>query len=149
MHIPELLLTLGFGVRQLSFEDFKKACAILKFVYLLVDEKLIEEGLTFPRTRHGRRNKIIVLKNTLLLQQLTEVAWHEFAHAYYEHYGVRCFVRGSEDKYEQFCDDLALCCLIPTVWVRTKTLEELLGEGFTREQITRRQEIYNASGQKI
>lgn len=146
MIVPEILNSLGFGVRSLSFEDFETACAKMKFLFLLVDEKLLEEGVTFPRTRNGRRYRVIVLRRTLFKQLLTEAAWHEFAHAYFEHYGVRAFSRGSEDRFERQADDLALCCMIPTVWVRTKTFEELLGEGFTAEQIWRRKEIYDSCG---
>ena len=146
MIVPEPLIELGFGVRSLSYEDFETACEITGFPVVLVDEKLIEEGLTFPRTRGGRRFRVIVLRRTLFKQQLTEAAWHEFAHAYYEHYGVRCFVRGSEDRFETQADDLALCCMIPTLWVRTKSFEELLGEGFSPECLRRRKEIYDSCG---
>jgi Domain of unknown function (DUF955). len=145
MNIPEILRELGFGVRQLSFEDFETACDRVGFKYFLTQEK-IGEGLTFPRTRNGKRYRIIVLQSTLFYQSLLETAWHEFTHAYFEHYGVRLFARGSEEKCERQAEDLALCCLIPTIWVRTKSREELLEEGFTPEQIDRRKYIYDSRG---
>jgi hypothetical protein len=146
MVIPEILYSLGFGVRSLTFEDFETACAEMKFPYFLTDEKLIDEGISFPRTRHGQKHHIIILKNTLFRLTLAEVAWHEFGHAYFSHYGVRCFVRGSEDKAEKQVDDLALCCLIPTLWIRTRTREEILSEGFTIDQIYRRINIFETCG---
>lgn len=146
MTIPEILYSLGFGVRSLTFEDFETACVKLKFPYFLVDEKLIDEGLSFPRTRNRQNYHVIILKNTLFRLALLDVAWHEFGHAYFAHYGVRRFVRGSEDKAEKQVDDLALCCMIPTLWVKTRTREELLGEGFTIEQIKRRKIIFETCG---
>ena len=122
MQVPECLLKYGFGVRQLSFEDFESACAELDYKIFWTDEKL-DDGLSFPRKRNGKSHRVIVLRR--VLHGKTETAWHEFAHAHFEHYGVRAFVRGSEEKFERVADDFALCCLIPTMWVRYKTWNEL------------------------
>lgn len=150
MFIPNdlfsFLCTLGFGVRSLTFEDFEIACEKFGFKYFLVDEKLIDEGFTYPRHRHGKKYKIIILRRTLFSIVLTEVAWHEFGHAYFEHYGLRCFVRGSEEKAEKQMNDFALVCQIPTLWMRTKTKNEILDEGFTKEQYNQRLEIFNSTG---
>lgn len=148
MLIPEILFSLGFGVRSLTFEDFEKACAVMNFKYFLVDEK-IGEGFSYPRTRKGIRHRVIILERTLFLHTLTEVAWHEFCHAANEHYGVRCFVRGSEDKAESEAIDFSVVCMIPTLWVRTKTREELYDEGFTKDQVDRRYYIYEKSDKKL
>lgn len=145
MVIPDILLKYGFGVRQLSFENFESACAELYIKVFFTDEK-IEDGLSFPFPFKGRIYRVIVLRRTLFYLAQIETAWHEFAHAYFEHYGVRAFVRGSEEKYERAADDFALCCLIPTLWIRTKKRSELLEEGFTNEQIARRKEIYDTTG---
>lgn len=148
MNIPQFLEKLGFGLRSLTFEDFETACLICNFLYLFTSEKC-EEGMSFPRNRNGIRYRVIILRKTLLKQTLTEVAWHELYHAYYEHFGVRLFVYGSEEKYEREADDFSLCCRIPLVWVRTKSVNELLEEGFTIEEIKRRKEINDKSGGKI
>lgn len=146
MYIPDILYKYGFGVKSLGFDIFEAVCAELKISYFLVEDKLLEEGISFPRTRRGRRFQVIILQHKLPFTALAEVAWHEFAHTSYEHYGVRFFVQGSEDRYEAQADDLALCCLIPTLWIRTKTRNELLEEGFTNEQIDRRKWIYDNRG---
>ena len=145
MIIPEILLKYGFGVRSLTFEDFELACFECFFKYFFTDEK-IEDGLSFPFPYKGYEYRVIVLRRTLFQTSLAETAWHEFAHAYFRDYGVRAFVRGSEEKYEKAADDFALCCLIPTLWMRTKKWNELLDEGFTNEQIIRRKEIYDSTG---
>ena len=145
MVIPEILTKYGFGVRQLSFEDFESACEELSIKIFFTDEK-IEDGLSFPFPYKGKTYRVIILRQTLFYLAQIETAWHEFAHAYFEHYGVRAFVRGSEEKYEKAADDFALCCLIPTLWMRTKKWNDLLDEGFTNDQISRRKEIYDACG---
>lgn len=143
--IPDILLKHGFGVRSLGFEIFEAVCEELQYKIFWTDEKL-DDGLSFPRTRHGKKHRIIILRRMLFQQALVETAWHEFTHAYFEHFGVRTFVRGSEEKYERAADDFSLCCLIPTFWMRTKTRNMLLEEGFSNEQITRRKEIYDGCG---
>lgn len=148
MIIPEILLTLGFGVRSLDFEDFEKACAELKIPFFLVDEK-IGEGMTFPRTRNGKKYSVILLERTLFRDVLTEVAFHELYHVIAGHFGMRCFVRGSEEKAEQEANDFSLCCRISTKYVRTKTRNELLDLGFTNTQISRRYAIYRQSNEKL
>jgi hypothetical protein len=149
MYIPEILYSYGFGVRPLGYEEFEKACAILKILIFFSDEKTVEDGFTYTRTRNDKKHKIIILKTTLFKFELIDVAWHEFYHAYYDHYGVRCFANGTEDKYEQQCADFSLCCQIPTLWIRTKTREELLEEGFTNNQINRRLHIYERSEESL
>lgn len=145
MVITKILLKYGFGVRSLTFEDFEAACVESFFKCFFTDEKF-EDGLSLPFPYKGRIYRVIILRRTLFQNSLAETAWHEFAHAYFEHYGVRAFVRGSEEKYEKAADDFALCCLIPTLWMRTKKWNELLEEGFTDQQITRRKEIYDSTG---
>jgi hypothetical protein len=144
-NIPQILYELGFGIRSLSLEDFETACEKLNFPFFWTDEKL-DDGISFPRERNGRKYHVIVLRKTLFRCALPETVWHEFAHAHYSHYGVRCFARGSEDKFELEANDFALCCIIPTLWVRKKSREELLDEGFTNEQLDRRKEIYDSCG---
>ncbi|HEX8287868.1 MAG TPA: ImmA/IrrE family metallo-endopeptidase [Pyrinomonadaceae bacterium] len=143
MHIPEILHKYGFGIKPLGMDVFEWVAAEMKIPVIIFDEKLIEDGISFPRTRKGKRFRVIALKNKLPFSSLAETAWHEFGHAFYEHYGVRRFVRGSEDRFERQADDLALCCIIPTVWVRTKSREDLLDDGFTSEQIDWRKWIYD------
>lgn len=145
MDVPEILIAKGFGKRQLLFEDFEDVCSASDFRYFFTTED-IGDGLTYPRIRHGKKYRVIVLKQTLFRNELLETAWHEFTHAFYEHYGVQCFIKGSTSKYERIANDLALCCLIPTVWCETKSRNELLEEGFTEEQLERRKEIYDNFG---
>ncbi len=145
MIVPQTLENLGFGLRSLTFQDFEIACRECDFKFFFTDEKL-EEGLTFPYERNGKKERVIILRKTLFRESLEEVCWHEFDHAYFDHYGVRLFVEGSEDKYEREADDFSFCCRIPTIWIRTKNREELLAEGFTDEQINRRKEIYDSRG---
>lgn len=145
MKVPQVLESLGFGIRSLTFEDFEAACRKCDFKYFFTDEKC-EEGISFPFYRNGNRERIIILRNTIFPQTLVEVAWHEFNHAYFEHFGVRLFVHGSEEKCEREADDFSLCCRFPLIWVRTKTFNELLDEDFTSDDIHRRKEISENCG---
>ncbi|MCU0240675.1 MAG: ImmA/IrrE family metallo-endopeptidase, partial [Pyrinomonadaceae bacterium] len=125
-----------------------------KIFYILCESELVEV-IEMPMKINGvcwyvqKQHVIAVNANLPYLTKLIAM-WHEFGHflMHFPNKVVGTYFWGDEQIYkgnrrqEKEADAFAYCAVIPKTWLRDKTFNDLIDEGFTDEQIWKRKEIY-------
>ena len=129
-------LCIGWNERGLEQRDAERLCRALNITF---DERpLIVDGFHYRLLDRD----FIAINSRLRGAKKLFVIFHELAHCLF-HTPVSgpsaSFHQvGSRTRKEREADVFALCALIPKPWLRDRTIDELLQDGFSLEMIAER-----------
>ena len=138
-------LNFGWNERPLNEVDFYRLCKRFK---IGVTEMPLRVGGFYYRMM-GRN--FIAVDSKLTGPEKLVVLFHELAHFLFHvpSSGVTANFHGvgKRDRKENEADLFALCAVIPKSWIETRAIQELIDdEGFSREMLASRIEIYERQG---
>ena len=137
-------LHIGWNERPLTEDDFVALC---RRFGVTVDEQPLRVGGFYYRAV-GR--DFIAIDSRLHWPEKLGVLFHELGHflLHAPRTGpVVGFHRvGRSTRKEREADAFALCALVPRAWVESRSMNDLIDEGFTPDTIAARYEIYERYG---
>jgi Zn-dependent peptidase ImmA (M78 family) len=133
-------LEIGWNERSLDAADLDLLCR--RFGVTVQEIPLRTDGFYY---RVMGRNFIAVNSRLGPVKKLT-VLFHEFGHFLFHAPesgpAARFHGVGRHTRKEREADVFALCALMPTHWVTTRTIDDLLADGFSLEAIAERFDIF-------
>ena len=137
-------LRIGWNQRPLTEDDFYRQCRRFR---ITVQEMPLVVGGFYYRVL-GR--DFIAVNSRLTGAKKLAVLFHELGHFLFHtpESGAAASFHGVGRRTRKECeaDIFALCALIPTAWIASRSPEELLADGIAAEMITARFKIYERHG---
>ena len=137
-------LRIGWNKRPLTDDDFYRLCRRHRIT--VVEMPLRTDGFYYCVKR---RHFIAVNSGLPHLHKLL-VMFHEFAHflMHSPDTNTTASFHGlcKKNRKEREADAFALCALIPTTWIRSRTLDELADDGFSDELLKERAAVFERHG---
>ena len=137
-------LSIGWNVRPLDLPDFHKLCRRFRI-------KVIEMPLTVGGFYYRVRGKdFIAVDSRLPDRRKLAVLFHELGH-----YLLHAPESGATASFHHLAgptrdeceaDIFALCSLLPRTLIEARTINEIVDDGFDRDTIEARYEIYGRHG---
>ena len=133
-------LQIGWNERPLTESDFYRLCT--RFNIKVIETPLRTRGFYF---RLMGRDVIAVdckLSGTAKLAVLFHELGHFLFHMPESGPAANFHNVGKKTRQEIEADIFALCAIIPKTFIETRSITELVYEGFSAEMVAARQEIY-------
>jgi Zn-dependent peptidase ImmA (M78 family) len=133
-------LKIGWGQRPLDEEDFYGLCR--RFRITVVEMPLQTNGFYYC----VKRRHFIAVDSRLTRVRKLLVMFHEFAHFLMHSPDTNTTASfhglGKKTRKEREADTFALCALIPTTWLLSKDLNELMEDGYPDDILQERIAVF-------